>query len=98
MYVVCASPQEARRIGKALLTLRLVGCIHVQAQPCRSWYWWKGKVEDASETVLFMKALTRKRTQIKRHIEQQHSYECPCILFFTADHAAQNYLTWLSGL
>ncbi len=53
-YIVCKNKAEAKKIGKVLLQERLAACVNI-LDNMQSMYWWKGKIEEANETVLIAK-------------------------------------------
>ncbi len=60
----CASAEEAERLARRVIDGRLAACVNVVA-PVRSFYRWKGKVEDSAEWLLIIKT-TRGRFEALR--------------------------------
>jgi periplasmic divalent cation tolerance protein len=54
IMVTCSSQEEARKISERLLTKRLVACANILPK-IESRFWWKGKLDNASELLVTMK-------------------------------------------
>ena len=97
IYVTCASVEEAKRIGRALLTQRLCACVNIidKANPLFLWPPKSGKIDESQETILLVKTLEKKYHDVEREIIALHSYETPCIIALPVLHVAKKYLRWL---
>ncbi|MDQ6704869.1 MAG: divalent-cation tolerance protein CutA [Acidobacteriota bacterium] len=92
----CGSSEEAERIARRLVDERLAACVNVLA-PTRSFYRWKGVVEDASEWLLVIKTSRDRFEALRAALEAAHSYELPEILAIPVVDGSPNYLNWLEG-
>ncbi|MGI8989043.1 MAG: divalent-cation tolerance protein CutA [Bryobacteraceae bacterium] len=92
----CGSSEEAERIARRLVEERLAACVNVLA-PMRSFYRWKGVVEDASEWLLVIKTSRDRFDALRATLEAAHSYELPEILALPVVDGSPNYLNWLAG-
>src|ERR1051326_7739215 len=90
----CANAEEAERIARALLDARLAACVNV-LPGARSFYRWKGQVEDAAECLLVIKSSRRLFAAVRAAIEKTHSYEVPEIVALPIVDGAPNYLNWI---
>lgn len=95
VYITCASPEEAERIGKALLDERLVACVNIPASSIRSLYLWKGEREEAEETLLIAKTMEDRFTDLNRMVRRLHSYETPCVVAMPLVAGDPEYLAWV---
>jgi periplasmic divalent cation tolerance protein len=78
----CSSADEARRVARSLVELKLAACVHV-TPAVNSIYRWKGAHRLLPE---LQTALTR-----------LHSYELPEIIALPVIDGSQNYLNWLDA-
>jgi periplasmic divalent cation tolerance protein len=90
----CPTDEEAERLARLLVEQRLAACVNV-IPGVRSFYRWKGAVEDASERLLVIKSSRALFPLLKAAIEKAHSYETPEALALPVLDGAANYLNWL---
>ena len=91
----CANEEEAERMARALLADHLAACVNV-LPGARSFYRWKGQVEDATECLLVIKSSRQLFSRLRDAIEKVHSYEVPEIVALPIIDGAPNYLKWIS--
>jgi periplasmic divalent cation tolerance protein len=84
----------ASRIASALVAEGLAAC--VQRFPIRSTYAWQGRVEDASEVLLLIKATSASFGAIERRIREMSPYEVPEVIALDVTRAAPAYVAWLA--
>jgi periplasmic divalent cation tolerance protein len=63
----------------------------------RSFYRWRGAVEDANEWLLIAKTSRSLFSQFAAALEQAHSYELPEVLALPVVEGSHNYLNWLTA-
>jgi len=90
----CSNEEEAGRIARALIAESLAACVNV-LPGARSFYRWKGQVEDSLECLLIIKSSRRLFGAVRAAIEKTHSYEVPEILALPVVDGAPNYLNWM---
>jgi periplasmic divalent cation tolerance protein len=90
----CATDEEAGRLARLLVEQRLAACVNVVGG-VRSFYRWKGAVEEASERLLVIKTSRALFPALKAALEAAHSYETPEALALPVLDGAANYLNWL---
>lgn len=94
VYVPCSDKAEARKIGKALLTKKLVACCKLI--PIESMYWWKGKIEtNESEIVLMLETRADKFDDIEKAVIELHSYETPLVFSTSIDRINKGAAYWI---
>ena len=91
-----SSTQEAEKIARNLVDERLAACVNV-VPAIRSFYRWKGGIEDAAECLLVIKSARRLFPELKTAIEAAHSYQVPEVLALAVVDGAANYLNWLGS-
>jgi len=90
----CGSEEEGERIARALLAERLAACVNV-LPGVRSFYRWKGEVEDAAECLLVIKSSRPLLGALRNAIRKSHSYEVPEVVALPIIDGAPDYLAWL---
>jgi periplasmic divalent cation tolerance protein len=89
-----ANPEEAARLGGALVEERLAACVTMI--PCaQSIYRWKGKVESSAETLLLIKTGPEQLAALEARLHELHSYQTPEFLILAIDAASRPYLEWM---
>jgi len=92
----CSTAEEAEKIARRLLETRLAACVNV-VPGMRSFYHWKGAVEDAAECLLVIKSRRGLFNRLRAELEKAHSYEVPEVLALSVIDGAPNYLNWLDA-
>jgi periplasmic divalent cation tolerance protein len=91
-----SSAQEAKKIARNLVDARLAACVNV-VPGMRSFYRWKGKIEDTAEWLLVIKSSRGRFEALRTALEKLHSYEVPEVIALSVIDGAQNYLNWMDG-
>ena len=95
IMVTCASKTEARKISARLLAKRLVACANILPK-VESRFWWKGKLDTASELLVTMKTVRSNFKKIEAEIKRIHSYDVPEIIALPIVAGSRDYLDWIS--
>lgn len=85
---------SARLLARSLVQRRLAACVTVKPGAV-SYYRWKGKLERAKETLLFIKSVQRNFSGIRKHLEANHPYELPEIIAVPVVKGSKKYLAWV---
>ena len=88
------SKENAEKIAKALLELRLAGCVQIVG-PINSHYWWKGKIEASQEFLCLIKTKKEIYNEVEETIKKVHKYTVPEIIACPITHGSIDYLNWL---
>ena len=91
VYVTCKDLEEAKKITKHLLNLKLVACGNMLSS--KTMYRWKGKLVDGEEVILLLKTAEQNFDKIKEEIKKIHSYELPAIIKLSAE-ATEEFNKW----
>jgi periplasmic divalent cation tolerance protein len=94
VFCTCASAPEAEKIARGLVEAKLAACVNV-LPGARSFYRWRGNIEDSSEFLLIVKSSRGRFDALRAEIERLHSYEVPEIIALSIAEGAPNYLNWL---
>jgi periplasmic divalent cation tolerance protein len=95
VYVTAADAAEAERIGRAAVAERLAACANI-LPGMRSIYWWQGRMEEASETVLILKTTKGRLEALITRVKALHSYDCPCIEALAVTAGNPDFLAWVA--
>lgn len=92
----CASAEEAARIAQSLVEQRLAACVNVLGG-VRSFYRWKGNIEEAGEWLLVIKSSRGHFDALRTALGTLHSYEVPEVIALPIIEGSGGYLAWLEG-
>ena len=90
----CGSEEEAARIAGKLIDAHLAACVNLIPK-IRSFYRWRGKVEDSTEWMLIVKTSRSRFEALRTVLEAAHSYELPEVLALPVIDGSPAYLAWL---
>ncbi len=91
-----ASPEEAARLGRALVEERLAACATL-LPGAQSIYRWEGAIESSVETMLLLKTGADQVAALEARLHELHSYQTPEFLVLAVDAGSQRYLDWLKA-
>lgn len=94
VYITCAHPEEAQRIGTLLVEGRFAACANI-LPGMQSIYRWNGDLTKDQETVLIVKTSSDKLPSLIEESKRLHSYEVPCIVALPIVDGNPAYLEWL---
>ena len=95
VFTTTEKKKDAEKMAKALLELRLAGCVQIVG-PITSTYWWKGNLETAEEWLCIIKSKRSHYEEIEKAIKGIHPYETPEIIATPIVVGSKDYLKWLS--
>ncbi|NJC06153.1 periplasmic divalent cation tolerance protein [Sphingomonas kaistensis] len=95
VYCVFADDEEARRIGRLVVEESLAACVNIMA-PCRSFYRWDGRVEEAREVPALFKTTDDVANRLVERLTLLHSYDVPAITVWPVDRALDGYEKWVA--
>jgi periplasmic divalent cation tolerance protein len=90
----CANEEDAARLARALVDARVAACVNI-LPAVRSFYRWKGEVEDSAECLLVIKSSRSAFDALRAVLEKAHPYEVPELIALPIVDGAANYLNWL---
>lgn len=95
IYVTAANPEQARKIGEALVEERLAACANILA-PMQSIYRWEGKVQHDTEAVLIAKTRADLVKKVIARVRALHSYAVPCVVSLAVEAGNPDFLDWIA--
>jgi periplasmic divalent cation tolerance protein len=87
--------RSAVALAHALVEERIAACANVLAE-CRSVYRWEGKVEQAFEVPVLIKAPAARYAEVEAAIRARHPYEVPEIIALPVAAGLPAYLDWVA--
>ena len=96
IYMTAGSRDEARKIGRTLVTSRLAACVNI-LDDMNSFYLWKDELQDDTEVVMIAKPTEAQVPQLVEKVKSLHSYDCPCIVSLPVAGGYQPFLDWIVG-
>jgi len=97
-YITTENKEEARNIGQKLVEERLAACVNI-VDGMESMFWWNGKVDSDSETILIAKTVVDLVPKLTDKVKEVHSYDCPAVLSIPVNAGEGNaeFIEWLRG-
>ncbi len=95
ILITAGSSEEAGKIARALVEQKLAACVNL-IDPIRSVYRWEGKVAEDGEVLLIIKSSRELFDEVRRVVEQMHSYQVPELICLPVIDGSPNYLNWLT--
>ncbi|WP_460020655.1 divalent-cation tolerance protein CutA [Magnetospira thiophila] len=96
IYITTADEQEARTIGRALVSERLAACINI-LPGMTSLYWWEGKLQEEGECVLLAKTIPAHVEVLIARVNTLHGYDCPCVVALPIVDGNPAFLHWIES-
>ena len=94
VFMTTPTKKEATEIVRCLLAERLIACANIVG-PISSLFWWKDKIDKATEFLVLMKSTSELFDKLTKSVEAFHSYEVPEIIALPIHMGSPSYLTWL---
>ena len=94
VYITAKDRQQARAIGKTIVTEKLAACVNI-IDGMNSIYFWEGKLCDDTEAVLIAKTRDTMLDRLTKRVKELHSYSVPCIVALPIVGGNREYLGWL---
>ncbi len=94
VFVTVESADEGQRIADALVESRVASCVN-RVGPVHSTYRWEGQVERSEEQLLIIKTVADRFEDVKKKVEELHSYTVPEIIALPIQMGNQSYLDWM---
>jgi len=94
VLTTCNSQEQGAQLARHLLEHRLAACVSI-VTGARSFYRWKGEIEQAAEVVLIIKSRRDVFEKLRDAIAHLHSYEIPEVIALPVVDGSDAYLAWL---
>ncbi|RLB54062.1 MAG: divalent-cation tolerance protein CutA [Deltaproteobacteria bacterium] len=94
VLVTAPNDDVAARLARGLVEGGLAACVNV-VPGVRSFYVWKGALEEETEVQLLIKTRRERFDELAAWIGEHHPYEVPEILAVPIENGSPAYLTWV---
>ncbi len=94
VFTSCDSEEQAVLLARHLVEKRVAACVNI-APGARSFYHWKGAIEDTTEWLLVIKSRRDLFPALRAEIAKIHTYEVPELLALPVVEGSESYLAWL---
>ena len=94
ILITAGSPEEGEKIAKALVAEHLAACVNT-IPGVRSFFFWEGKVQDATEVLLVCKSTMALMETVIARVKTLHSYTVPEIIALPIVAGLPGYLAWI---
>ena len=94
VYITVPSPEEGKKIAKALVEKRLAACVNI-VPGLRSIYHWQEKICDENELLLIAKTRDSLFERLEHEVKSIHSYKVPEIIALPIVKGSKEYLDWI---
>jgi periplasmic divalent cation tolerance protein len=95
IYVTAPNRDEALKLAKNLVESRLVACVNL-LDGATSVYWWVGKIQEDSETVMIAKTRSDLVDAVIGRVREIHPYACPCVVAVPISSGNPAFLDWIN--
>jgi len=95
IYTTFDSLEEAKEFSRRLLEKKLAACVNL-IEDVHSLYRWKGKIEEATEIILWCKTQDFLIDKIRSFIQESHSYDLPAFVVYPIHSGSEKYLNWIT--
>ncbi len=96
VYMTADSREEARKIGRELVTSGLAACVNI-LDNMNSLYLWEDQLQDDTEVVMIAKTTEAQVSLLVEKVKSLHSYDCPCIVSLPVTGGYEPFLDWIAG-
>ncbi len=94
VMITAADNEEARLIAGVLLEQKKAACVSI-LDGVNSTYWWKGAIENATESQLIVKTRADLLDDVLTTVKEIHSYDTPEIIALPILGGNDSYFEWL---
>ncbi len=92
--VTTSGEEESKCIGRQVVEERLAACANI-IPSVTSFYWWKGALEEDSESILLLKTTVENVEKLILRVHELHSYDNPAIISLPIKTGSKSYLDWI---
>lgn len=96
IYMTAGNKEEAKTIGKELVTSGLAACVNI-VDNMTSMYMWENELQVDNETILIAKTEETRVPALIEKVKSLHSYDCPCVLSLPVSDGNQAFLNWIAA-
>lgn len=94
VYITTGNKEEAEKLGGLLVEQRLAACANI-IDGMTSIFWWENRLDQDRETVLIVKTRQSLIEQLTRTVQDNHSYDCPCVVALPIIGGNPEFIDWI---
>ena len=94
--LVTTPTDKAESIAEKIIESKNAACVNILPK-VTSVYWWQGKIEKDSESLLVIKTNESAKDQLQETVKANHPYETPEIIFLEIHSGSTEYLNWIDN-
>jgi periplasmic divalent cation tolerance protein len=94
VFITTEGEEQGRSIAERLLERKLCACVSLVPR-VDSRFWWQGKIDRASESLLVVKTRVAVLEELGRAVREAHSYQVPEIIALPIIWGSASYLGWI---
>lgn len=94
VFITVGSQDEAARMARRLVEEQLAACANL-VPAIASTYWWQGKIEQATETLLVLKTRQDLLDRLAARVRELHTYTVPEVIALPIVGGNPAYLRWI---
>jgi periplasmic divalent cation tolerance protein len=92
----CGTEADAAALAREIIEHRAAACVNV-VPGVRSFYRWRGKIEDEREFLLVMKTTRGKLEALRETVLKLHPYDLPEFVALPVEAGSEEYLGWVEA-
>src|SRR3989344_3879832 len=96
ILITAPSVKTADKLANILLQKRLASCVTLIPQ-INSKYWWKGRIENARETLLIVKTRFKLTSRLVDCIAESHPHSIPESISLPITRGHKPYFDWIKS-
>ncbi len=94
VYTTFETPDDAKRVGQALVADRLAACVNI-IPGMTAIYEWEDTLQEAGETVMIIKSRAGLRERLLAEAKRLHPYETPALLVLKPVGGDADFIDWI---
>ncbi|HIQ31091.1 MAG TPA: divalent-cation tolerance protein CutA [Aquifex aeolicus] len=95
LVVFITVPKDrAESLSRFIIENKLGACVN-RVESVSSLYWWKGKIEEDTESLLVVKTATYRFGELLKKVREVHPYTVPEIIALPIVAGNEDYLRWI---
>lgn len=94
VLITAPKGKEANRLSELLLKRKLCACVNI-IKGVDSFFWWKGKVDSAKESLMMLKTKQSLLPMLIKEVKAAHSYDVCEVIALPIIAGSIEYLGWV---
>lgn len=94
VLITAPKGKEANRLSELLLKRKLCACVNI-IKGVDSFFWWKGKVDSAKESLMMLKTKQSLLPMLIKEVKAAHSYDVCEVIALPIIAGSKEYLDWV---